>query len=319
MGAHHMLRNKIDLQMVDEEQVLRLTRSGLANSGLVFAEVTAREVPIGDGFGRDGLSGVNIAMDGGDLSPACTVQEDWRCDRGGYDNYTVEVVDRMGSDLAAEGLHQRLGGVFEHAAAPSREPEFRAELQIAGGNLLAEAGSAAGDDREARLAQQPRGGAGARVLRVVARRAGGAEDRHRLADVRERREAGPQLLVDDELLERSGVSAPRFGPVRRQVAVVGDAPVPGRRVARSQLVEERLHLGAVVLGFRRQLHRQVAPDAGEPQPAGGSKNSASTIATRPPIAPAMLSAKPVNVLSRSGITEKLTNMLSHSRSSRRSV
>jgi hypothetical protein len=37
-------------------------------------------------------------MEGGDQSPECSVEEDWRCDRGGYDNYTLEVVDRMGSD-----------------------------------------------------------------------------------------------------------------------------------------------------------------------------------------------------------------------------
>jgi M6 family metalloprotease-like protein len=98
MGAHHMLRNKLDLEMVTEEQVLRLSRAGLALSGVVVAEVTAREVPIGDAFVRDGLSGVNIAMEGGDLSPPCTIEQDWRCDRGGYNNYTLEVVDRMGYD-----------------------------------------------------------------------------------------------------------------------------------------------------------------------------------------------------------------------------
>ena len=38
-----------------------------------------------------------------------------------------------------------------------------------------------------------------------------------------------------------------------------------------------------------------------------------------PIVPTRLSAKPVNVLIRSGMTEKLTNMLSHSRSNRRIV
>ncbi|MPZ93714.1 MAG: M6 family metalloprotease domain-containing protein [Propionibacteriales bacterium] len=98
MGAHHMLRNKIELEMVDEAQLLRLTRNGLADSGMVFAEVTAREVPLGASFGLDGLSGVNIAMEGGDLSPPCDITQDYRCDRGGYENYTVEVVDRMGSD-----------------------------------------------------------------------------------------------------------------------------------------------------------------------------------------------------------------------------
>lgn len=102
MGSHHMLRNKIELEMVDEENVLRVTRDGLADSGLVIADVTAREVPLGEEFGRQGLTGLNIDLaadaNGGDRSPACSLADDWRCDRGGYDNYTVEVVDRMGSD-----------------------------------------------------------------------------------------------------------------------------------------------------------------------------------------------------------------------------
>src|SRR5690606_25678812 len=28
----------------------------------------------------------------------CTLDQDWRCDRGGFDNYTVEVVGKMGAD-----------------------------------------------------------------------------------------------------------------------------------------------------------------------------------------------------------------------------
>ncbi len=43
------------------------------------------------------------------------------------------------------------------------------------------------------------------------------------------------------------------------------------------------------------------------------------ITTRLPIAPMKLNTKPVSVLSRNGMTEKLTNMLSHSRSNRRIV
>ncbi|GIH76514.1 peptidase M6 [Planobispora longispora] len=94
MGAQHMLRNKIKLKMVDEENVLRLSREALDESGLVVARVTARVVqPAGNG-----LSGVNIAFDTGDKSPACDVATDPFCDGGGYENYTVEVVDRMGSD-----------------------------------------------------------------------------------------------------------------------------------------------------------------------------------------------------------------------------
>jgi len=94
MGAQHMLRNKIKLEMVDERNVLRLSREALRESGLVVARVTARAVQPGAG----GLSGINIAFDTGDKSPACDANTDPLCDGGGYDNYTVEVVDRMGSD-----------------------------------------------------------------------------------------------------------------------------------------------------------------------------------------------------------------------------
>ncbi len=94
MGAQHMLRNKIKLEMVDEANVLRLSREALADSGLVIAKVTARSVLPG----RNDLSGVNIQFGTGDLDPACDVNTDPFCDGGGYNNYTVEVVDRMGSD-----------------------------------------------------------------------------------------------------------------------------------------------------------------------------------------------------------------------------
>jgi M6 family metalloprotease-like protein len=94
MGAQHMLRNKIDLQMVDEANVLRLSREALDDSGLVTAKVLARVVkPDGDQ-----LSGINVSFDTGDKSPACDVSTDPFCDGGRYDNYTIEVVDRMGTD-----------------------------------------------------------------------------------------------------------------------------------------------------------------------------------------------------------------------------
>ncbi|MGH4030338.1 M6 family metalloprotease domain-containing protein [Actinomycetota bacterium Odt1-20B] len=93
MGAQHVLRDKLKLGIVDEKNVLRLDRDALKGSGTVVARVTARAAPPGD----KGLSGVNITM-GRDLSPACDPAADPLCDGGGYDNYTVEVVDRMGMD-----------------------------------------------------------------------------------------------------------------------------------------------------------------------------------------------------------------------------
>ncbi|TCN41932.1 M6 family metalloprotease-like protein [Kribbella orskensis] len=94
MGAQHMLRNKIKLQMVDEQNVLRLSREGLAESGVVIADVTARV----NQPGPKGLSGINIVLGTGDLSPACNVTTNPLCDGGGYNNYTLEVVDRVGTD-----------------------------------------------------------------------------------------------------------------------------------------------------------------------------------------------------------------------------
>ncbi|WP_240506220.1 M6 family metalloprotease domain-containing protein [Thermoactinospora rubra] len=94
MGAQHMLRNKIKLGIVDEKNVLRLSREALDESGVVIARVTARAVQPGE----NGLAGVNVAFDTGDRSPACDWRTDPLCDGGGYENYTVEVVDRMGTD-----------------------------------------------------------------------------------------------------------------------------------------------------------------------------------------------------------------------------
>ncbi|MEU4226117.1 M6 family metalloprotease domain-containing protein [Nonomuraea sp. NPDC026600] len=94
MGAQHMLRNKIKLGMVDEQNVLRLSREALDESGLVKARVIAREAQPG----KSELSGVNIAFDTGDKNPACSTQTNPLCDGGGYENYTVEVVDRVGTD-----------------------------------------------------------------------------------------------------------------------------------------------------------------------------------------------------------------------------
>ncbi|WP_406346465.1 M6 family metalloprotease domain-containing protein [Streptomyces sp. NBC_00648] len=93
MGAQHVLRDKLKLGMVDERNILRLDRDALKDSGPVVARVTARSAPPGE----KGLTGVNITM-ARDLSPTCDRATDPLCDGGGYDNYTVEVVDRMGMD-----------------------------------------------------------------------------------------------------------------------------------------------------------------------------------------------------------------------------
>jgi M6 family metalloprotease-like protein len=92
LGAQHMLRDKMKIGLVAPDDVLKVSREALASSGLVVATVTARSAYTGQG-----LAGVNVAMSQ-DRSPTCTVAADPLCDGGNYNNYTVEVVDRMGAD-----------------------------------------------------------------------------------------------------------------------------------------------------------------------------------------------------------------------------
>lgn len=114
MGAQHMLRNKIKLGIVDEQNVLRLSRDALADSGTVIAKITARSVQPG----QNDLSGVNVDLSSADLSPACNVNTDPFCDGGGYHNYTVEVVDRMGTDSFTPDSGVLLAKTKNQDAAP---------------------------------------------------------------------------------------------------------------------------------------------------------------------------------------------------------
>ena len=97
MGSHHMLRDKLRMGFLKPNEVMFLNRDLLATSGPAFADVWSRSIPLGRN-GREGLHGLLITLTGGDNTPSCEVEEDWRCDGGGYENYTLEVVDRMGSD-----------------------------------------------------------------------------------------------------------------------------------------------------------------------------------------------------------------------------
>jgi hypothetical protein len=98
MGSHHLLRDKIRLGFTKPGEVMFLERSELSKRGPVFADVWARAIPLGPTVGRLGLHGLQIALSDGDKSPSCTIAQDWRCDRGGYNHYTLEVVDRIGYD-----------------------------------------------------------------------------------------------------------------------------------------------------------------------------------------------------------------------------
>ncbi len=58
-----------------------------------MADLTARAV----NHGESGLMGLRIQMSK-DLAPPCNISTDVLCDGRGYNNYDVEVIDRMGAD-----------------------------------------------------------------------------------------------------------------------------------------------------------------------------------------------------------------------------
>jgi M6 family metalloprotease-like protein len=91
LGSQHTVRDKQQLNEIDPAAVLQIDRDSLAKQGIVVAKVTAREVQ------RSGvLNGVKVTMT--DNEQSCDISQDPLCDGGGYDNYSVEVVDRMGAD-----------------------------------------------------------------------------------------------------------------------------------------------------------------------------------------------------------------------------
>ncbi|KAK2015515.1 M6 family metalloprotease domain-containing protein [Colletotrichum eremochloae] len=92
MGSLHTLRDKFQLGLINKTDMLWLSREALATSGIAVANLVARSVDPGDG-----LMGIRVIMDA-DRSPACNITTEVLCDGGGWDNYDVEVVDRMGSD-----------------------------------------------------------------------------------------------------------------------------------------------------------------------------------------------------------------------------
>ncbi|PHH90899.1 hypothetical protein CDD83_2318 [Cordyceps sp. RAO-2017] len=90
MGSLHTMRDKNQLGLLANNSMMRISRAALARAGPVVARITARAV-VSD------LMGVRVEMDG-DRSPRCDIAKDVLCDGGGYNNYEVEVVARMGAD-----------------------------------------------------------------------------------------------------------------------------------------------------------------------------------------------------------------------------
>jgi M6 family metalloprotease-like protein len=119
--SHHMLRNKIKQGLLTEDQYLNLNRDELSETGPVFADILSRSVPAGEGFERDGIHGINIEME--DWTPANSLEDDWRADmqRGEkwYDNYTIEVVDRVGFDSFAPDSGVLMAKTKDSESAPN--------------------------------------------------------------------------------------------------------------------------------------------------------------------------------------------------------
>ena len=98
MPAGFMLRNRIRFGFVTGPQVLKLSRNGLAESGLATARIVTRAVDPGPA----GLAGLTVALDGDeprDKTPACDPRADPLCAGPSvFDFYSVEVVQRIGYD-----------------------------------------------------------------------------------------------------------------------------------------------------------------------------------------------------------------------------
>jgi M6 family metalloprotease-like protein len=93
LGSLHTMGDKLRINLVNNASVLMTSRDELSSSGLLVADITARVIhPEGNGY-----MGVHVAI-GTDLSPACNRTLEPLCDGGSYNNYDLEVVDRMGSD-----------------------------------------------------------------------------------------------------------------------------------------------------------------------------------------------------------------------------
>ncbi|KAI1103363.1 hypothetical protein F4804DRAFT_342528 [Jackrogersella minutella] len=93
MGSLHTMGDKMRLGLVSNSSILMVSREALPSSGPVVAEITARCINPGE----NELMGLHIIM-GDDRSPSCNIDTDPLCDGGNYNNYNVEVIDRMGSD-----------------------------------------------------------------------------------------------------------------------------------------------------------------------------------------------------------------------------
>jgi len=97
MPAGFTLRSRLLNKFLTPEQVLMLSRDGLAASGLAVGTIVARAVEPG----ANGYAGIKVSLDGAapqDKTPACDPNTDPLCSGVGWNDYTIEVVQRIGYD-----------------------------------------------------------------------------------------------------------------------------------------------------------------------------------------------------------------------------
>jgi M6 family metalloprotease-like protein len=98
MPAGFMLRNRLRFEFVPPEQVLRLNRTRLAESGLAVARVAARAIEPAEGE----VAGITVTLDGDapqDRTPTCDMSADPLCaGEAVFNFYSIEVVQRIGYD-----------------------------------------------------------------------------------------------------------------------------------------------------------------------------------------------------------------------------
>lgn len=104
LGPHHMVHYKQDLGVLTDDMTVQLTRSGLADDGVAVTTLRSREHVPGDG---DKVA-LDLDVDGGWTAGACEAQvaedpEFWCPEGTDWQDYTMEVVDRVGNDSFAPG------------------------------------------------------------------------------------------------------------------------------------------------------------------------------------------------------------------------
>ncbi len=104
VGPHHSIRNKLALGFIDGDDIVDLSRTGLASSGVVVAKVRARAA----GVRGDDLLGVRVTFDGAaplDRTPPChpSTAGPECMGQSDYTNFTLEVVQQLGVDSYMPG------------------------------------------------------------------------------------------------------------------------------------------------------------------------------------------------------------------------